>query len=1116
MKCPKCQFENPGGLIFCGKCGGKLERICPNCNLPNPLDFNFCGGCGQKLETINVIEEVEPSIEGERKQITVLFSDLSGYTAMSERLDPEEVKEIMSRIFGEIALVITKYEGFIEKFYGDEVMALFGIPKIHEDDPVRAIRAAREIHDLVGAMSPKLKERIAQPLSMHSGINTGLVVTSSLNKIEGKYEFIGDTINLASRLKSLAKAGEILVGLDTFRQAEGYFDFEILERTMVKGRTEPVPVYKVIAKRGKPITIHRVSGLKADFIGRKEELAQIREAVKRLQEGKGTVFAICGDAGTGKSRLIEEFKTTLDLTKIQWREAHAYAYSQNIPYFPLIDLLNRAWQIEEADGPDVVKEKVESGIRRLMDKRENIVPYIGSLYTLSYPEVEGINPEVWKFHLKEAVQNILIAITQRGPTIIYLEDLHWADPSSIDLFRSILMESFYPVLFLCVYRPPFNLFTSSQLSSSIGGLYQKIRLGDLSPSEMHDMIASLLKTKTIPFELRNFVQEKTEGNPFYLEEMINSLIESEILRRDNGTWELTRSISKSDIPLTIQGVISARLDRLEKETRRVLQESSVIGRTFLYEILRRVTELKNNLDQYLKALEQLDLIRIRSSQPDLEYIFKHALTQEVVYNGLLKKERQALHERIALVMEQLFYDRLPEFYETLAFHFKQGQSIRKAVDYLMKSGEKSLNRYAVEESYQYYKEAFNILSNIPAKTKDEEELLIDILIKWGLVFYYRGDFRELVDKITAHQDLAESLGDKAKLGMFYKWLGLALWGVERYTESYQYLLRALNLGEETNNQLVTGYACAWLTFTCGELGLLDKAIVYAKRAQEISNIFPLDHYLYSNSLTGIGQTYWHRGESKNALKTGKTLLDYGQKHSDIRSLVRGHYIMGWGHFTGGDFPSAISCFQNAIQVSADPYYSQFPRLGLIYSYVACGQFEEAEGPLQEVLDLSEKFGTEIVKTPANALLGLVSIAKGNLSQGVKKFETVQRIWIETRRECLYAASENMLGRVYSEISHGGKEIRLSMIFKNIGFLLRNFPFATKKAEEHFMNSIHIAEKIGAKGTLGKSCLDLGLLYKAKRKKDQARVYLSKAIQAFELCEAETYLRQAKEALASLG
>jgi class 3 adenylate cyclase/tetratricopeptide (TPR) repeat protein len=1115
MKCPKCQFLNRETAKFCLQCGEKLEFACPRCAKILPSVAKFCDECGEQFETKGEVGKPKAIIEDERKQLTVLFSDLTGYTSILEKIDPEEVKEIMSRIFGEIALVITKYEGFIEKFYGDEVMALFGVPKVHEDDPVRTIRAAREIHDLVEAMNPKLKERIGQPLSMHSGINTGLVVTSSLNKAEGKYEFIGETINLASRLKSLAKSGEILVGLDTYHQAEGYFNFEILERTMVKGKAEPVPVYKLISKREKPIRIHRVSGLRADFIGRKAELAQLREGMIRLQEGKGTVFVICGDAGTGKSRLVEEFKATLDLKATQWREGHAYAYSQNIPYFPLINLLNRAWQIEETDRLRIVKEKVESGIEGLIGKKEKIAPYIGSLYTISYPEVEGISPEVWKFHLREAVKAILTAITQRGPTVICLEDLHWADPSSIDLFRSILSEFFYPALFLCLYRPPFHLFTSHQLSS-MGGLYREIQLSDLSPSEAQDMMESLLKTKTIPFELRNFVQEKIEGNPFYMEEMINSLIESEILKRDNGTWKLTRSINKSDIPSTVQGIISARVDRLEKEMRRVLQESSVIGRSFLYKILKKVTELKNNLDQYLNGLERLDLIRIRSSQPDLEYIFKHALIQEIVYNGLLKKECQALHERIALIIEQLFYDRLPEFYETLAFHFKQSRSLPKAVDYLVKSGEKSLNRYAVEESHQYFKEAFNLLSSKANKTRDEEYLIIDILLKWAYAFHLRGDFRELEKVFKTHQNLAESLDDKARLGMFYHWLGLALWGIERYRDSYQYLHKALELGEDMKNQQIIGYTCSCLAWTCAEMGLLDDAIAFGERGKEIFIAMRLDDLVYLNSLGGMGEAYWHRGESKKALEVGKALFDYGQKHSNIRSLVYGQFVMGWGHFTAGDLSSAIGCFQSAIQVSADPYFSQFPRLGLVYSYVASGRFEEAEAPLQEVLTFSEKFDVGVLKTPAQALQGLLLIAKGHLSLGIKRFEEIQRIWLETKRECLYAASENMLGRVYSEISQEGKKIRLSMIIKNIGFLLRNIPFAAKRAEEHFMKSIRVGEKIGAKGTVGKSCLDLGLLYKAKRKKDQARVYLSKAIQAFELCEAEAYLRQVKEALASLG
>jgi class 3 adenylate cyclase len=272
---------------------------------------------------------------------------MTGYTEMSEKLDPEEVKEITSRIFGEISKIIDKYDGFIEKYAGDAVMALFGVPKTHEDDPIRAVKAAREIHELVDALSPEVENRIGQPISMHTGINTGLVVTGQVNVARGTHGVAGDTINLASRLSNLAKPGEILIDVDTCRQAEGHFACEYLEDTTVKGKADPVQVHKVLSQRDKPVTIHRLSGLRADLVGRKVELAELSEAVENLREGKGRIFSICGAAGTGKSRLVEEFKATLDFEQIQWIEGHAYAYSQNIPYFPLIDLLNRVLHIEE-------------------------------------------------------------------------------------------------------------------------------------------------------------------------------------------------------------------------------------------------------------------------------------------------------------------------------------------------------------------------------------------------------------------------------------------------------------------------------------------------------------------------------------------------------------------------------------------------------------------------------------------------------------------------------------------------------------------------------------------------------------------------------------------------
>jgi class 3 adenylate cyclase len=625
MKCPKCQTENIGQNQFCYECGVKLSLTCPRCATDVLQADKFCGKCGQRLDEVAVKEEMASEAAGERKHVTVLFSDLSGYTTMSEKMDPEELKDVTSRIFGEISTIVGKYDGFIEKYAGDAVLALFGVPKAHEDDPIRAIKVAWEIHEIVDAISPEVENRVGQPLSMHSGINTGLVVTGEIDMGKGIHGVAGDTINLASRLSGIGKAGEILVGTDTYLQAGGYFNFEALGPIRIKGKTEPVEVHKVLSLKEKPSKIHRPLGLRAELIGRTMEMSQLGEAVEKLRKGERSIISVCGDAGTGKSRLVEEFKTNLDFNEIQWQEGHAHAYSQSVPFFPLIDLLNRSFQIEEKDPPKQIREKVESGLKDLLGEKKDIVPYIGGLFSLSYPEVDEVSPEFWQSHLYEAVQEILASIAQRAPTVICLEDLHWADPSTIELLRFILSEFKHPALFLCVYRPTFTLF-KTHLPSNFEKIHREIRLHDLSSSDAKNMIGSLLKTDTIPSELVKFLNAKAEGNPFYLEEVINSLIESEKLVKDNGSWKLTQAISDIGIPSTIHGVIGGRLDRLEKETKRILQEASVIGRVFLYEILKRITDFNFTIDWCLNDLSRLDLIKTKSIQPELEYIFKHALT----------------------------------------------------------------------------------------------------------------------------------------------------------------------------------------------------------------------------------------------------------------------------------------------------------------------------------------------------------------------------------------------------------------------------------------------------------------------------------------------------------
>jgi class 3 adenylate cyclase/tetratricopeptide (TPR) repeat protein len=1133
MQCPKCQFENPVGSKFCGGCGEKLFLSCPGCGANNPAENKFCNECGSDLKpakefsdqtketkspTVSPSKEAigtdTPSSTGERKHVTVLFSDLTGYTAMSEKLDPEEVKEITSRIFGEISKIVEKYDGFIEKYAGDAVMAIFGIPQAHEDDPVRATKAALEIHQQVDMISPEVENRIGQSISMHTGINTGLVVTGQVDLKRGTHGVAGDTINLASRLSDMAKPGEILTNVDTLRRIEGYFACEYLETATLKGKAEPVRVHRVLSQRDKPVTIRRLSGLRADLIGRDVEMAELSEAVENLRHGKGRIFSICGAAGTGKSRLVEEFKATLDLEQIQWIEGHAYAYSQDIPYFPLIDLLNRLLHIEEKDPPAKVREKVESGLGSLVTNRQDVIPYVGHLYSLNYPEVTDISPEHWKSRLQDAILTVLSTLADKAPAVFFLEDLHWADPSFVELLRRACLELRQPAIVLCAYRPTFSLFTGQQ-ANNISQYYHDIQLQNLSLSVAQNMMASLLKTETIPTDLKRWVNSKAEGNPFYLEELVNSLIETETLIRDNGSWILNRSLTELDIPSSLHGLISGRLDRLEKQTKHILQEASVIGRDFLYEILKRITELEARIDGELDHLERLDLIRTRSVQPDLEYMFKHALTQEIVYNGLLKKQRREIHEQIALVMEGLFQDRLSEFYETLAFHFARGRSVAKAVDYLVKSAEKSMARYAVEEAHQYFKKAYDILASKEEISEEEKIILIDILNSWGYAYYYLGENNEFVDLFRTHQNLVESLDDKARAGMFYVWLGVALFMAGKSKDSYEYLSKGLELGEAAGYQKVVGYACTWLTWACAELGFFAEGLDFGERAQKIAESFASDQYLFFKSLGGLCYIYFCKGDASRIFEGAKHLLEYGERNANNRSKVFGHWMEGFGHQAAGDMMAAQKSLEQAHKVALDPAYAQFPKSTLGMTYFFRGRLPKAEKVFQSSLNFCEERGLGQMSAICQTFLAPILIAKGDMKQGTELLEKARENFISNQRRVWYAFSENILGEVNLQIATGPKP-SLSILAKNFSFVVKNVPFAGKKAEEHFNKAIELFQEIGVKGFLGQAYLSLGLLYKAGKRNDHARQCILKAIKVFQECESEVYIKQANEVLDSIG
>jgi tetratricopeptide (TPR) repeat protein len=437
------------------------------------------------------------------------------------------------------------------------------------------------------------------------------------------------------------------------------------------------------------------------------------------------------------------------------------------------------------------------------------------------------------------------------------------------------------------------------------------------------------------------------------------------------------------------------------------------------------------------------------------------------------------------------------------------------MEYLVKSGKKSLARYAVEEAHQYFRDAYEIFRAKTDKTDSEKVALIDMLNEWGYVFYYLGDIKEWIDIFNAHKELVESLEDKARLGMFYAWLGIAYFMEGSPKVAYDYLTKALNLGEDCSDQKVIGYACTWLSWSCTELALYDEAVDFGEKAQQIAKSFPSDQYLYFKSLAALGYIYWFRGDIQKILDVGRSLLSHGERHANSRSKVLGHWITSFGQFNTGDIPSMKKSGERAIEVSEDPLYIHFGRLLAGLACLISGGFQEAEEILQPTVDFSVKGGCNETLLWAYIFLGPVLIAQGRMSQGMELLDKAQQMINKSHRKGCESFYDYTLGKTYALIATGPKP-GLSIMAKNIGFLMKNIPFASKKAVEHFNRAIEVSKKIGAKGPLGLAYLDLGIFYKSKKETDKARACLAEAIRIFEQNGAEIYLKQGKEALASLG
>lgn len=1125
MECPHCHGSNDEDARYCNRCGRELERRCPACRRTNRVASRFCKACGAPLTSGDAappaagpaddapLPPAPPPVRGERKHVTVLFSDLTGFTSLSAGLDPEEVKDLLADLFGRIARVVVKYEGFIEKYVGDAVMAVFGATRAFEDDPLRAIRAAREIHHQVEELGARLRGRLERPLTMHSGIFSGLVVIGEVNPAQGTHGITGEPVNLAARLCGASRPGEILVGEDTFRQAQGSFDFEALAPVAVKGRAAPLPAWRVTGAKGQPRKVRRLHGRRAELVGRTAELARLSQAAEGLRRGQGAVVCIRGAAGTGKSRLIEEFRSRLPEGEIQWLEGQAYPYARNIPYYPLIDLLNLACRIEEGDDPDTVRARVEGRLGPLLKDTPDVLPSLGSLYTLHYDAPTGGSPENWKAQLYHAVKAVLGALALQAPTVVCFEDLHWADPSFVELLRAMIHEIPFPVLFLCSCRPSFQLLEGP--ADRPRPALVEIELADLSPDETLAMARALLQADTLPEALQKIILEQVGGNPFFLEEAINALVERRRLAQAGLAWRLQGALTAEDFSGTIHGVVAGRLDHLPPEAKRILQEAAVIGRVFQAEILKAVTSVPESLEASLHTLERLDMLRPRGDRADRIYDFKHAVVQEVVYGGILRKDRERIHAKIGRAMEQRFASRLSGYVETLAFHFALGGEGGKAVDYLVRSGEKSLRRCAVEEAHTHYQSAFALLAEKPARSPEEDRRLVDILIRWFFVYNARGLFTAMIDLLRAHEPLAEKIGDPSRLAMYCCCMGWALQRRESLVESHAYLLRALELARSCGDRRAEAYARGCLIWTCTDLGRLEEAVIHGREAAAVRQGLEPDAELLRINLTGLAVAHWFRGESRPCREIGRQLLAQGEAEGDIRSTSDGYLACAMGRFAAGDLPQTIDYCLKAVRASAGLVHSLNSKFLLGYTYLTAGRVADAEAILEEIVRFAARHGYEYLGSAAQALSALVGLAQGGVAAGVRVLRRHMEAFQVAGKRYHYLTFDYLLGKIYLQIALRQGAFRLPQMIRNLAFLAVALPTAGRQAERHLEQARTLAAEIGARGIAAQAHLDLALLWKARRSPARAREHGQASLRLWTECEADVHLAQARKLLEAL-
>ena len=662
---------------------------------------------------------------GERRVVTMLFCDLNGSTAAAERLDPEDWTEIMNGAFAHMIKPVYQYEGTIARLMGDALLAFFGAPIAHEDDPRRAILAGLDIVEGIEPYREQIRERYGVDFDVRVGINTGLVVVGAVGSdLRMEYSALGDAINLAARMEQTAEPGTVRVAHDTYKLVKSLFEFRVLGGVEVKGKSEPVLAYQAISRKFEASQARGIEGLHASIVGRETELSALRQVMADLKQGLGRIIFVLGEAGMGKTRLISEAHQVFHgfgYPQAVWIETISLSYETNQAYGIFQRLIRRLGGMEYNDPPGIIREKLNRLVEEVDETRRSRARQVfEALFGLENERnAVAMDDETFRRELLEAMYAWWKTRFSLYPAVLVFDDMHWSDAASADLLRQLLpLTGEGPLVLLFALRaertaPAWQIKTTAD--EEYHHRYTELFLHPLSTAEGSELINRLLANPELPESLRLSILEKSDGNPFFIEEVVRTLIDNGILtveQLDGGTqkvWRATHASVDFAIPDNLQSLIAARMDRLEESTRGTLQLASVIGRSFYHRVLEAVDEASQELDKHLSTLLRLELIREAARVPEIEHAFRNPLTQEAVYKTILIKRRRRFHQQVGEAMESIYADRLDGLFGLLAYHFALADEHAKAIEYYRKAARQAVSLFAYDDAIQNLRSGLKLI-----------------------------------------------------------------------------------------------------------------------------------------------------------------------------------------------------------------------------------------------------------------------------------------------------------------------------------------------------------------------------------------------------------------------